>query len=47
MNVTTFVASDYNARTQETDPGNDTLDNTAGIGADDRVPIRATDCVDR
>ena len=37
MYVTTFVISDNNACPQETDPGHDALDNTARVGAIDRM----------
>ena len=37
MYVTIFVISDNNACPQETDPGHDALDNTARVGAIDRM----------
>jgi hypothetical protein len=37
MYVMTFAISDNNARAQKTDSGHDTLDNTAHVGAADRV----------
>jgi hypothetical protein len=37
MHVMTLAISDDNACTQETDSGHDTLDNTARVGAVDRV----------